>query len=111
MHYKWKIWQEDAGLESKLQRMRLEKKQKKLEIYYHQYYISKQELLIAEMKSKLYNAKQEYEQMDLDMALIDGRFSYITEEPKKYNKSIGKELKGLSKSEVERLIEELKAMG
>lgn len=116
MHYKWKQWQEDSGLDSKLAKMCHQRRKKKIEILYHLHYISQQESLLSSMKAKLWDAQREYEEIDLDMALIDGRLWHedICEEekPKKTKKkTINKSLKSMTDDQREQLIAELEAMG
>ena len=111
MHYKWKEWQEDAALDAKLAKMRYQRQQKLIEIYYHQHYISLQQSLLAQMCGKLYTAKYEYEQMDLDLAIHDGRLSYISNDVvKRQSKKIDKKIKDMSLDERLKLISELEAM-
>ena len=114
MHYKWKQWMEDAGLDSKLDQMRYQKKLKKIEILYHLHYISRQDSLLSSMKSKLWDAQREYEEIDLDMALIDGRLSHVDapqEDEKAQKKRVNKHLKSMTDDQRKRLIAELESMG
>ena len=116
MHYKWKQWQQDAGLDSKLSSMCKKRKEKRIEIYYHNHYISLQEALLAQMRAKLWTAKREYEEIDLDMALLDGRLSYVRQsdvqikEEKKEWENMVKDVSKLTSNQRLKLIAELEEL-
>jgi len=116
MYFIWKQWHEDINLDCEITKMILKRKDKRIELYHLNHIMIQQENILAQTKSNLYNTKLEYEEIDLELSLIDGRFSYIKLEPKrkkpvkKSKERITKVVANLGPEEKKALIEELLKM-
>lgn len=111
MHYIWKQWLEDAGLESQILNWVKKRKEKRLEIYHHQHKLLQFECLTSAIRADMFRAMKEYEEIDLEMAEFDGRMSVVrVETTKKAEKKISKEIKDMTLDERQKLIKELESM-
>ena len=108
MHHKWIKWLKQAGddsaTESKIEYLRHQRKLLHIECLLHKHYLAQQEIVIAGIKSKLYTAQHEYEQLDLELAMIDGRFSVLASLYPEDKKQADAEKK--KQKEIKNLIEE-----
>ena len=111
MHQRFIEWQQDAALDSQIWALIVKRKDKRREIYYHQHYLLAQETVCAQIRNHLYRSMKEYEEIDLQLAQIDGRLSFVRmEKTKKREKKRDKTLSNLSVDQLTELITQLEAM-
>jgi hypothetical protein len=115
LYSKWIEWQEDAALDSQLSRMRKKRKDILIKILciQHQRDILYQQ--VAKLDDVLREARVEHSKLDLNLALIDGRFSCVKEPKTTVNNSkvisnLKSLLAGMSKQEIAELTSQLQAL-
>ena len=92
MFQRWKEWQEAAGNDSVVKDLNQKKKEIKTTILIHRYYLAQQENVVAAIRANIYDAVKEYESLDFECALLDGRFHFVEPpkpKPKKAKKKEG----------------------
>jgi hypothetical protein len=114
MYEKWLEWLTDINTDCTCDCLRRRRKEKKIEIYHQKYILTREELILSRIRADLYKMQREYEEIDLELALIDGRFTHCpTPKPSKKKRRIPKEdkilqkLKTLNTADRERLLSEL----
>ena len=93
MFQTWVEWQEAAGNDSVIKDLNQKKKEIKTTILIHKYYLAQQENVVAAIRANIYDAVKEYESLDLECAMLDGRFRVVEmpkPKPKKAKKEPGK---------------------
>ena len=116
MYYKHKQWLEDASTDDKIRILRSALMNKKEEIWYLHHKMKELLKVISIYHTSLHKANLEYSQMDLELALIDGRFKICKpkEAPKTRTKrpkvDLVERIKGLPPDQVLKLIDELRRM-
>ena len=116
MYYKQIEWLEQAARDSLICTLRNKRKEKHLELIYLKYEQDKALRILGIVSNAYYKAKEEYQEIDLDLSFIDGRYS-ICEVPKekggtrkKKKKSKEIDLKTIPKDQINSLIDELLKM-
>ena len=113
MFFKWKQWQEDAALDSQIEKLLLQRKDKFITVLCLKWQVDRQYLLLAEARAALNGALIEHHQVDGELAQIDGRYSIVeaAEAEFKTDTQVKRMLKKLSKEERSKLIDELLEIG
>lgn len=114
MFHKWKLWQEDAALDSSLERFYKRRREKFIEIVHLKWKEEELHRLWSQTACALLKAQMELKEIDFDKAFIDGRFAvYQTPKPKKESKAAKKAtdiFKNMTEEERRDLIAELEKL-
>jgi len=108
----WLQWQEDAALDSEIERLIMQRKSELITIYCLEWQVARQHLTLAETRAMLNKVKVKYHSIDAELAKIDGRFSIVemVKSEMKRDSQVKNLLKGMSKSERTALIDELRSI-
>ena len=108
MYYKHKEWLEEGSKDSKCFKLLNLRKDLKISLHCLLWQRSKMIRSLASLDAQINKLKVEYCEIDLELSLIDGRYSIILEPPRKKKPSVPKNLvENLSKEDKLRLIAEL----
>jgi chromosome segregation ATPase len=91
----WKQWQEDAALDSQIEKLLVLRRDEMITIHCLQWQVDRQRLELAKTQAALCKVKEKYHILDQELAEIDGRFSIVemVKEEIKKTSSIKKQLK------------------
>ncbi len=105
----WKQWQEDAGLDSKIEKLLRMRKDEFITVLCLKWQVDRQHLQLAETNAALNKVIIKCHEIDGELAKIDGRFSIVkmAEAEFKTDQTVKKLLKKMSKEERSSLIDEL----
>ncbi len=108
----WKQWQEDAGLDSKIEKLLRMRKDEFITTLCLQWQVDRQYLELSKTRAALNKVVIKCHEIDGQLAKIDGRFSIVkmAEAEFKTDQSVKKLLKKMSKDERSSLIDELLKM-
>jgi len=113
MYYKHKQWLEEASIDSRILQLLKRRKEIHTELIYLKYEFDRALDVFHAASNNLYKTTSLYKDLDLELAFIDGRFSVVAipvKAVKKKSKDISKQVKSMSKDQINNLIDELLKM-
>ena len=113
MYYKHKQWLEQASIDSRRLKLLHKRKEVRQTLIYLKYEHDRALEVLGIVANNYYKAAQEYKDLDLELAFMDGRYS-VVEIPKikkkKKKLDIKEQVKSMSKDQINSLIDELLKM-
>ena len=113
MYYKHKQWLEQASIDSRILKLLHKRKEVRQTLIYLKYEHDRALEVLGIVANNYYKAAQEYKDLDLELAFMDGRYS-VVEIPKTKKKKkkldINEQVKSMSKDQINSLIDELLKM-
>ena len=114
MYYRHKQWLEQASIDSKILKLLHKRKEIKQTLIYLKYEHDRALEVLGIVANNYYKAAQEYKDLDLELAFMDGRYSVVeipkTKKKKKKKVNIKEQVKSMSKDQINSLIDELLKM-